>query len=200
MLKMASTIEGKPVWKWLLINALAIVFGGILFWSAYGLVAAFFVASPIGKNPEYEKVLREVLTQEQWKALKEGRISRREILEVLKRQDKDGKLQSMYWEHVKGVNWQVVNPSANAAVFGILGLTLGVMRIFKYIGLIPTILLWITYPLLTSALFSEVHYSQLNVLFSIFVQFVSIYLFSWLGMSLRQVLSRRGSQTTHASG
>ncbi len=191
-------IEGKPVWNWVLINALVLVFGGILFWSAYGAVAGFFVAGPLAKSDEYVKLLREVLTEEQWKALGEGRISEDQALQIVERQDKEGKLRSMHEKQLKKVNWRVVNPSVSAIVFGILGFALGVMRVFKYVALIPIILLWVTYPVLTTAHLSDGPYAQLNVCFTVFVQFVSIYLFAWLGMSLRQVLSQRRSQPTQA--
>ncbi len=184
-MKTPTVIEGIAIWKWLLINLLAVVFGAILYFSAFGAMAGLFVVWPLGTDPEYEKLLDQILSREERSALNEGRLGRREMLEIVFAKDKDGKLLSMLGKYVKKVNWLIVLPVANGIVFAVLGLFAGLFGHFKYVALIPAVLLWTTYPMLTSDYFATVERHHANVLVSILFQFGFVYLLAWFGRSLR---------------
>lgn len=182
---MKYRVEGLSIWKWLLINIVAIVFGCVLFWSAIGAVAGLFIVPPVGESAEYERVLEKLLTPEELVALKEGRLGRKEIRAIFSQRNKKGEMLFLLKMQAQQVNLLIILPIMNIIVFGVIGFIVGLFRLFRYVALIPAVLLYITFPMLTSDLFALAPQRLITVLLSVVAQFIFIYIFAWFGRALR---------------
>lgn len=181
------TIEGIPRWKWVLINVAAVLVGLLMYPAAYGVVTGVFVAGPIAKGEmgAFEMIL-EKLPPEQREAIEEGIFDPDVIEELLEDLEVREEIHELLKEQAKNVNWILVLPAMSFLVFALLGFVVGLLRLLRYVVIIPVILLFVSWPILNSDQFELVQDHRLTVFLSIAAQFLAIYLFAWFGRSLRK--------------
>lgn len=182
-----TTIEGMPRWKWALIHVVAVLIGLLLYPAAYGVVTGVFVAGPIAKGEmgAFEIILKR-LPPEQREAIEEGLFDPDVIEELMEDLEVREEIYDLLKEQAKHVNWILVLPAMSFLVFALLGFVVGLLRLIRYVVIIPVILLLVSWPILNSDQFELVPDHQITVFLSIAAQFLAIYLFAWFGRSLRK--------------
>jgi hypothetical protein len=125
-------------WRYSWIYLLTVVLGHFLFAAVWGLVNGVVVAPRIASDPDFQKQLAEILTKEDLDKLNTFHVpSRVHELPVAKK----SAIERLTRKHLEGVNWLGIHLVANAVTFSLLGLILGVLRVHKYVFLVPICLL-----------------------------------------------------------
>jgi len=183
------SIEGRSIPVWLLINVVGVLLGFVLFIAAFGVAGGFLLAVPVAQ--ESSKSLVQELTPEQRDALVNLKP---EEIEALILRGKD--LTPALLAKTRQVNWLIILPIMNAIAFAGVGFLVGLFRVFRYVALIPVALLPITVPMmLNSEFFASAQNYQLAALVSVFTQFVSVYLFAYIGRWIRSPAREEPYQT-----
>jgi len=111
---------------------------------------------------------------------------------------KKSAIETLTRKHLEGVNWLGIHFIANAVTFSLLGLILGVLRVHKYVLLVPICLLPATLSILGAEEFF-VRTRELTIIVGLFTQFVAVYLFSKVGVWIRTKWARNSEVSAASS-
>lgn len=177
------SLEGKPVWKWLLIYVCTIGLGYILFPIIWVEVTIFVVVPKIQEDPILNQEIRKILTTEE--------IMQFDIMRLDKLpEEKRIALKTLVKESYRRSAWSLTHLLAHTITFALLGSLLGLFLLGRYAAMVPVGLWYITKNSLISEEF-VVHTKWLTVFLGLTIQLVSVYLFSFTVLQLRKKLSQK---------
>jgi len=155
---MQQTIESAPLWKWLIVHISVVCLGYILYYVSYGAVVGAFLAGPLAMN------IGPMLAE-----LPESIIAEQLVDQASK------------------INWWIVFPAMNFAVFALLGALTGLFGFAKYVGVVPIGLLMMSITMMTSTIHARVAHLHWIVAASLVGQFLAAYLTAFGVKALRKV-------------
>jgi hypothetical protein len=188
---MKRLLKKNPLWKWLVVYVLLILFGGLLFSATWGGVNGLLVAAKLATDPSFQtemmKIIGEESTGNDKDFLNEVSVEKRIAIEKLVR------------ERFEKINWLPIHLIVNFITFSILGFLIGIiLRDFIFSGILPLALLFLTLSILKANEFM-VQNKILTIVIGLSVQLLVVYLFSFLGFRLRERMIRRKA-IAHDSG
>lgn len=175
---MQISIEGKPLWKWLLIYVCTVGLGYILFPMVWVGVSVFTVVPNIQKDPIFNQEIRRILTTEE---LQQFNIMQLDKLP----EEKRIAIKTLLGKSYRKINWLLTHLFANTITFALLGSLLGLFLLGRYAAMVPVGLWYITKNSLISEEF-VVHAKWMTVFLGLTTQLVAVYLFSFLVLRVRK--------------
>jgi hypothetical protein len=138
---MNELLKKNPLWKWLVVYGLLILFGGLLFSATWGGVNGLLVAAKLATDPSFQSEIMKIIGEE-------PTGNDKDLWEKLPAEKRIA-IETLVKERFKKINWLPIHLIVNFITFSILGFLTGIiLRDFIFSGILPLALLFLTLSIL----------------------------------------------------
>lgn len=181
--RIMNLLKKNPLWRWLVVYGLIILFGGLLFSAAWGGVNGLLIAAKLATDPSFDSEMMKLIGEP-------PSGNDKDFLEKLPAEKRIA-IEALVKERFKKINWLPIHLLVNFTTFSILGFLAGLfLKDYLLSGIIPLSLLFLTLPILEANEFM-VKSKALTVIIGLSTQVLTVYLFSFLGYGVREKMIRK---------